>query len=488
LSNQRKADEKRRVRRGETPPDRGLFKAESKNNNDGILNKIFNKKNNQQEEPTQKQRRAAASKSQSRDELARSSFKPIHKFNTEDAGEKEKRKKRLIRNVKTGLLYVGAASLLVAAVFGTISIFKEEDEPVETQQPQVEQNLKSITLYNEGNLLKADTAALTVGDFLEKNSIVLDEGQEISNTEEEALTDGMEIFIGKPVTVYLVQNNITNSAEVIPGTVLYALQQMEIPHDSNDIVEPALDTLVYDQIKINFSDVEITQISVVEDIPYETEEGETSTVESGYYHEEQKGENGAIQITYEVRLVNGEEQSREEIGRETIIEPVNRIILWGTAARSSSASSSSSSSNSSSSSGSNSGSSSSDYDSVTVKNPGEQATNPSVPSAPSSYIETMECQVTAYTHTGSGTATGTLPRSTRTLENPGTVAVVPSTIPYGSLLYVTGYGYCIAEDTGGFRTNPERWNQLDVFMNTRDECLIWGRRYNVKVYILRRGY
>ncbi|MBN2878127.1 MAG: G5 domain-containing protein [Clostridia bacterium] len=486
MSNQKKPDEKRRVRRGEARPDRGLFKADANNKENSILNKIFNKNSKETDEQAPKKRRTEAPKSQSRDELARSSFKPIHKFSTEDAGEKTKRKKRLIRNVKTGLLYVGAASLLVAAVFGTISIFKEEDELVEAQQPQAEESLKSIALYNEGTLMKIDTAAMTVGDFLKENSIVLEEGQEISNSDEEMLADGMQIFIGKPVTVHLIQNNITNSAEVIPGTVLYALQQMEISLDSNDIVEPELDTLVYDQIKINFSDVEITQVTVVEDIPYETEEGETSTVESGYYHEERKGENGAIQITYEVRLVNGVEQSREEIGRETIIEPVNRIILWGTAARSSSASSSSGSS-SSSSSGSSS-SSSSDYDSVTVKNPGEQATNPSVPSAPSSYIETMECQVTAYTHTGGGTATGTLPRSTRTLENPGTVAVVPSTIPYGSLLYVTGYGYCIAEDTGGFRNDPDRWNQLDVFMNTKDECYIWGRRYNVKVYILRRGY
>jgi len=109
-----------------------------------------------------------------------------------------------------------------------------------------------------------------------------------------------------------------------------------------------------------------------------------------------------------------------------------------------------------------------------------------VPASPASYLETLSMEVTAYTHTGNKTAIGTWPRYTRTLENPGTVAVAPQTIPYHTLLYITGYGYAIAEDTGGFRyTKPM---MLDVFMNTTKECIYWGRRYDVKVYIVAYNY
>ena len=52
--------------------------------------------------------------------------------------------------------------------------------------------------------------------------------------------------------------------------------------------------------------------------------------------------------------------------------------------------------------------------------------------------------VTAYTHTGHRTATGTYPRI-------GTVAVDPDKIPYGTKLYIPGYGYGRTEDTGAFR-------------------------------------
>jgi 3D (Asp-Asp-Asp) domain-containing protein len=90
--------------------------------------------------------------------------------------------------------------------------------------------------------------------------------------------------------------------------------------------------------------------------------------------------------------------------------------------------------------------------------------------------------ITAYTHTGRTTSTGRWPRDTRTLENPGTIAVDTSVIPYGTLLYVTGYGYGVAEDTG------VNGNQLDCFMGPGEACRPWGRPRNVHVYIVQYNY
>ena len=49
----------------------------------------------------------------------------------------------------------------------------------------------------------------------------------------------------------------------------------------------------------------------------------------------------------------------------------------------------------------------------------------------------------------------------------------------GSKVYVEGYGYAIASDTG----SAIKGNIIDVFFNTKVEALNWGRR-NVKIRII----
>ena len=65
------------------------------------------------------------------------------------------------------------------------------------------------------------------------------------------------------------------------------------------------------------------------------------------------------------------------------------------------------------------------------------------------------------------TATGTRP-------GPGTAAVDPSEIPYGTRFWVAGYGWVEAEDTGAAMRRGE--SDLDLFFQTRQEALEWGRR------------
>jgi 3D (Asp-Asp-Asp) domain-containing protein len=85
----------------------------------------------------------------------------------------------------------------------------------------------------------------------------------------------------------------------------------------------------------------------------------------------------------------------------------------------------------------------------------------------------MTFESTAYTSYGSKTATGTTPRK-------GTIAVDPKVIPLGTKLYIEGYGYGVAEDTGG----RIKGHIIDVYFNSEAECIKWGRR-NVKVYIVK---
>lgn len=84
---------------------------------------------------------------------------------------------------------------------------------------------------------------------------------------------------------------------------------------------------------------------------------------------------------------------------------------------------------------------------------------------------TLVCGSTAYClggHTASGTAVCR-----------GTVAVDPRVIPLGSKLYIEGYGYATARDTGG----AIRGNKIDVWFPSLGECYQWGYRH-VKVTVL----
>jgi 3D (Asp-Asp-Asp) domain-containing protein len=75
---------------------------------------------------------------------------------------------------------------------------------------------------------------------------------------------------------------------------------------------------------------------------------------------------------------------------------------------------------------------------------------------------------TAYTHTGNNMANG---------EKPYEGAVACNLVPLGTKIYIEGYGYFVVKDRIG------HGSQLDIFMDTYDACIQFGRR-TLKVYVV----
>jgi 3D (Asp-Asp-Asp) domain-containing protein len=81
--------------------------------------------------------------------------------------------------------------------------------------------------------------------------------------------------------------------------------------------------------------------------------------------------------------------------------------------------------------------------------------------------------------TGAGiTATGTQVTSGRT------IAVDPSVIPYGTEMYIEGYGWRIAEDCGG----SVKGNHIDIAVEAHSQALSMGISYGGVWILIKRNY
>lgn len=59
------------------------------------------------------------------------------------------------------------------------------------------------------------------------------------------------------------------------------------------------------------------------------------------------------------------------------------------------------------------------------------------------------------------------------------LSVDPKVIPLGSKVFVEGYGYAIAGDTGG----SVKGNKIDVFVPSKKQAINWGvKKVKIKVY------
>lgn len=75
------------------------------------------------------------------------------------------------------------------------------------------------------------------------------------------------------------------------------------------------------------------------------------------------------------------------------------------------------------------------------------------------------------------TATGTKPKI-------GTLAADPKRIPYGTEIYIDGYGLGIVEDTGSALRKDKENIRIDIFMETYEEAMEWGKKEMI-VYLIR---
>ncbi len=88
----------------------------------------------------------------------------------------------------------------------------------------------------------------------------------------------------------------------------------------------------------------------------------------------------------------------------------------------------------------------------------------------------IQCKAAAYS--GGGITASGIP-CRRNESGISTIAVDPTIIPYGTAVYIEGYGYAVASDSG----SAIKGNKIDLYFESPEECYNWGVR-DVTVTIL----
>ena len=248
----------------------------------------------------------------------------------------------------------------------------------------------------------------------------------------------------KSITIHM--GGKTKSVSTKVATVGDLLSEVGISLDSNDKISHPVNTKLTDKMVITVKKVDVKEVTKVEAIPFETVYiGSDQSAGSILQH----GENGEKKVTYKVTYVDGKEFKKEVLNSLVTKKAISSKVSCGPKVSTPVASRGGS------------------------RKSSKKTTSRGQSIRGSKKVLTMTA--TAYAAESfrhSKTATGT--RAVR-----GVIAVDPRVIPLGTKVYVEGYGYAVAADTGG----AIKGNRIDLVMNTVRECRNWGRR-QVKVHIL----
>lgn len=277
-----------------------------------------------------------------------------------------------------------------------------------------------------------ETTCMRVDSFIENHDIDYVYGQDIISAQlYDGITDEMTISIVKAYDVTVKSDGKEITVRTLPATAGEILEQLEITLGEMDITEPEQDEKVRagDVITVKrvTKDIVTEEVATDFEVKYQADKnlviGETKVT--------QEGSQGLQKKIYEITLVNGEEAERTLIKSEIIREKKDKIICYGTKILS------------------------------------------GVPAGLKYKEKYTHVRAVSYYFSGNPRGAYGLPCEY------GTCAVDKKLIPLGSLLYIEGYGYAIANDVG----SAIKGKTVDLYMERLVQCGIWGARWTT-VYVI----
>lgn len=279
-------------------------------------------------------------------------------------------------------------------------------------------------------------------DVCDKDKIVPSLDSEISDQEEIKITKAVLI----KVTIAGQEREVLTAEQTVADMLLAEQDFIKAQGgncDDDDEVTPSRDARISANMNIKLVQVEIKNMTETEVLSYETVKNIDPNKDITSKNEvAQAGINGTKNIEYMVykRDDGTEEKVRQS---ETITQvPQDEIIVEGS---------------------------------------GHFMASRGGESAVKINKDTMTVSATSY-YMGDDAITATGRRAIRSVDPNGlsTIAVDPTVIPLGSLVYIEGYGKAVAADTG----TAIKGNKIDVYLTSVAECRVWGRKDGMKLGII----
>ncbi len=310
--------------------------------------------------------------------------------------------------------------------------------------------LHTVVIAYDGQEIQVSTLASTVEDVLQRQDIVIKEGDKVIPNLSEKIKDGTKIEIHRAFTIKLVDGTTEQEILTAENNVKDLMESLNIQLQEEDKIEPMLEAPIGAGDTVTITRITRQVVVETQELPFQTVFKNNENLERGKTQKVQEGKKGLKEIQLELVYENGVEVSKEVLDEKIIENSTNEIIEKGTLA-------------------------------LVATSRGDI----------SRYSKMITMTATAYT--ADYASTGKKPgdkyygvTASGTRVRPGVVAVDPKVIPLGTKLYIQSttngradYGYAVAEDTGG----AIKGNKIDLYFETSKEVKSFGRR-TVNVYVL----
>lgn len=306
------------------------------------------------------------------------------------------------------------------------------DAPIQRGMDIVVKRSVPVTMKLDGKALSFRTLSPVVGQALDaagrKFGFKLKNSDEIEPDRSTPIQANMAITVNISVPMTIVADGTSRQVELAPRPVKDVLAKEQVTLGPKDLVTPQPDEMVTANTTIKVVRVTEKVTTIQSNLPYQVvaKPGDFPVGLSDRIIN--RGSLGLAQQTVKITYEDGVEVDRAILSQQTLRKPVDEIVARG---------------------------------SQTTVTRGGQVIN---------FKRAYLVRATGYSGGGSTSLGISVQR--------GVVAVDPRVIPYYSKLWVEGYGWGRALDTGG----AIKGNRIDLYFDDEADAWAWGSR-NVIVYV-----